>query len=81
MLLVIQREFKGAVGFALLNYGAAVRMTEPSSPALVPENPFPNQLYQAFAAVQHFLDAGTSPSKLILAGDSARGNLALQIIA
>jgi acetyl esterase/lipase len=38
-------------------------------------------LYQAFAAVQHFLDAGTSPSKLILAGDSAGGNLALQIIS
>jgi len=68
MLLALQREFKGAVGFALLNY------------ALVPENPFPKQLRQAFAAIQHFLDAGTCPSKLVLAGDSAGGNLALQIV-
>ena len=55
--------------------------TERTPPALVPENPFPKQLHQAFAAVQHLLDAGTSPSKLILAGDSAGGNLALQIVA
>ncbi|KAF8269037.1 alpha/beta-hydrolase [Lactarius quietus] len=68
MLLALQREFKDAVGFVLLNY------------ALVPENPFPKQLRQAFAAVQHLLSAGTSPSKLILAGDSAGGNLALQIV-
>ena len=47
----------------------------------MPENPFPKQLRQAFAAVQHLLDAGTCPSKLILAGDSAGGNLALQIVA
>ena len=57
------------------------RRSRSSTPALVPENPFPKQLYQAFAAVQHLLDAGTSPSKLILAGDSAGGNLALQIVS
>jgi alpha/beta hydrolase fold len=50
-------------------------------PALVPENPFPKQLHLAFAAVQHLLDAGTHPSKLILAGDSGGGNLALQLVA
>jgi len=69
MLLALQREFKGTVGCVLLNY------------ALVPENPFPKQLRQAFAAVQHLLDAGTPPSKLIIGGDSAGGNLALQIVA
>ncbi|KAI9457998.1 Alpha/Beta hydrolase protein [Lactarius psammicola] len=69
MLLTLRREFKGAVGFALLNY------------SLVPEHPFPKQVRQALAAVQHLLDAGTSPSKLILAGDSAGGNLAMQIVA
>lgn len=56
-------------------------VADPGRPALVPEHPFPKQLRQAFAAVQHLLDAGTPPSKLILAGDSAGGNLALQIVA
>ncbi|KAH9071479.1 alpha/beta-hydrolase [Lactarius deliciosus] len=68
MLLTLRRDFKGTVGFAMLNY------------ALVPENPFPKQVRQALAAVRHLLDAGASPSKLILAGDSAGGNLALQIV-
>lgn len=69
MLLALQREFKGAAGVALLDY------------ALVPENPFPKQMRQALVAVQHLLDAGTPPSRLILAGDSAGGNLALQTVA
>ncbi|KAI9457992.1 hypothetical protein BJY52DRAFT_1270840 [Lactarius psammicola] len=53
----------------------------PLPPALVPEYPFPKQVRQALAAVQHLLDAGTPPSELILIGDSAGGNLALQIAA
>ncbi|KAI9447590.1 alpha/beta-hydrolase [Lactarius indigo] len=69
MLLTLRRDFKGAVGFALLNY------------ALVPEHPFPKQVRQALVAVYHLLDAGTPPSDLILAGDSAGGNLALQTVA
>jgi len=89
MLLTLRKEFKGAVGFALLDYGAPpdhlsfffVFCNRPSPPALVPEFPFPKQVRQALAAVQHLLDVGTPSSKLILAGDSAGGNLALQIVA
>jgi len=47
--------------------------------ALAPEYPFPTQLRQATAAVQHLLDKGTPPSHIILAGDSAGGNLVLQL--
>ena len=50
-----------------------------STIALVPEYPFPTQLRQAIAAVQHLLDKGMSPSNIIIAGDSAGGNLALQL--
>ena len=50
-----------------------------SPTALIPEYPFPTQLRQATAAVQHLLDKGMSPSNIIIAGDSAGGNLALQL--
>jgi len=49
-----------------------------SPTALIPEYPFPTHLRQATAAVQHLLDKGMSPSNIIIAGDSAGGNLALQ---
>ncbi|KAI9457986.1 hypothetical protein BJY52DRAFT_446856 [Lactarius psammicola] len=45
-----------------------------------PNIPSQSKVRQTLAAVQHLLDAGTRPSKLILAGDSAGGNLALQIV-
>lgn len=47
--------------------------------ALTPEFPFPTQLRQAIAAVQYLLDKGTLPSNIIVAGDSAGGNLVLQL--
>jgi acetyl esterase/lipase len=47
--------------------------------ALAPEHPFPTQLHQATAAVHHLLNKGTSPSHIVIAGDSAGGNLALQL--
>jgi acetyl esterase/lipase len=50
-----------------------------SNIALAPEYPFPTQLRQATAAVQHLLDKGMSPSNITIAGDSAGGNLALQL--
>jgi acetyl esterase/lipase len=50
-----------------------------STIALVPEYPLPIQLRQAAAAVQHLLDKGVSPSNIIIAGDSAGGNIALQL--
>ncbi|KAI0265803.1 Alpha/Beta hydrolase protein [Gloeopeniophorella convolvens] len=45
----LQKEYKGAVGVALLNY------------SLAPEWSFPRQLRQAVAAVQYLLDKGTDP--------------------
>ena len=50
-----------------------------SSIALIPEYPFPTQLRQAITVVQHPPDKGISPSNIIIAGDSAGGNLALQL--
>ena len=47
--------------------------------ALAPEYPFPKQLRQTIAAIQHLLDLGVSPSNIIIAGDSAGGNLVLQL--
>jgi len=47
--------------------------------ALAPEYPFPKQLRQTIAAVQHLLDKGVSLSNIIIGGDSAGGNLALQL--
>ena len=43
--------------------------------------PLPNTTAPSLRGHQHPLDAGTSPSKLILADDLAGGNLALHIIA
>jgi len=67
MLESLQKEYKGAVGIAMLNY------------FLAPEHPFPKQLRQTVFAVQHLLDRGLSPSNIIIAGDSAGGNLVLQL--
>jgi acetyl esterase/lipase len=47
--------------------------------ALAPEHPFPKQLRQTIAALQHLLDLGVSPSNIIIGGDSAGGNLSLQL--
>lgn len=43
--------------------------------ALVPDAPFPTQLKQAIAAVQHLIDSGVRPENLQLVGDSAGGAL------
>jgi len=67
MLESLQEKYKGAVGIALLNY------------SLAPACPFPTQLRQAVAAVQHLINKGVSPSNIVIAGDSAGGNLALQL--
>ncbi|KAH9959257.1 Alpha/Beta hydrolase protein [Russula dissimulans] len=67
MLGSLQKEYKGSVGIAMLNY------------SLVPESHFPAQLRQAVAAVQYLIDKGVSPSNIVIAGDSAGGNLALQL--
>ena len=44
---------------------------------LAPEHPFPAAVDDALAAYRGLLDAGTPPSDIILAGDSAGGGLAI----
>ncbi len=42
---------------------------------LVPEHPYPSQLEDALAAYRWLLDSGCPPQQIVLAGDSAGGNL------
>ncbi|KAG5717954.1 Meiotically up-regulated gene 180 protein [Termitomyces sp. T112] len=63
-------EAKGKkTGFALLQY----------SP--VPTATFPTQLKQAVLAVQHLISMGVEPQNIQLTGDSAGGNLVLQLLS
>ncbi|KAI0047847.1 alpha/beta-hydrolase [Auriscalpium vulgare] len=70
-LLALQRDLgkSGGAGIAFLEY------------SLTPYHPFPTQLNQANAAISHLLEKGLSPSKLILSGDSAGGNLVFQVLS
>jgi acetyl esterase/lipase len=54
-------------------------LVDPPCVALAPEYPFPTQLRQALVAIEHLLGKGLSPSNIIIAGDSAGGNLVLQV--
>lgn len=47
----------------------------------MPDNPFPTQLIQANVALKHILNKGIPPSNIILGGDSAGGNLVIQLAA
>ena len=47
---------------------------------LAPEHPFPSALEDCIAAYQGLLDGGYSANNIILAGDSAGGNLALAVM-
>jgi acetyl esterase/lipase len=47
--------------------------------ALMPESPFPTQLRQANAAIIYLLNKGVRPANIIVGGDSAGGNLVLQL--
>jgi len=47
---------------------------------LSPEHRFPAQLEDALSAYRWLLETGTDPDNLILAGDSAGGNLALALL-
>jgi acetyl esterase/lipase len=44
---------------------------------LAPEYPFPAAIDDAVAAYRDLLDRGTAPDRIVIAGDSAGGNLAL----
>lgn len=47
---------------------------------LAPEHPFPAALDDATAAYESLLAAGVAPSSIVVAGDSAGGNLALSLL-
>jgi acetyl esterase/lipase len=47
---------------------------------LIPEHPFPAQLDDALAAYRWLLETGTDPGRLVVAGDSAGGNLLLALL-
>ncbi|KAH9071482.1 alpha/beta-hydrolase [Lactarius deliciosus] len=57
----------GEVGVAALEY------------SLAPDSPVPTQLRQANAALTHLLQKGIPPSNIVVGGDSAGGNLTLQL--
>lgn len=46
---------------------------------LAPEHPFPAALEDAMAAYEYILDSGISPERIVVAGESAGGNLALAL--
>ena len=88
MLESLHKEYKGAVGIAMLNYCTSscdvlkevnFKFVVDRPTTLAPEQPFLKQLRQTIAAVQHLLELGVSPSNIIIGGDSAGGNLALQL--
>ncbi len=47
---------------------------------LIPEHPFPAQLEDALAAYRWLLASGVAPERLVVAGDSAGGNLTLALL-
>lgn len=47
---------------------------------LAPENPFPAGLEDCIAAYEWLLESGISPHKIVVAGDSAGGNLTLALL-
>jgi monoterpene epsilon-lactone hydrolase len=47
---------------------------------LAPEHPFPAALEDALVAYRALLDGGVSPSSIVIAGDSAGGNLTLSLL-
>ncbi|KAF8263549.1 alpha/beta-hydrolase [Lactarius quietus] len=57
----------GEIGVAALEY------------SLAPDSPVPTQLRQANAALTHLLQKGIPPSNIVIGGDSAGGNLTLQL--
>jgi acetyl esterase/lipase len=47
---------------------------------LTPEHPYPAQFEDALAAYRWLIERGTDPSRLVVAGDSAGGHLALALL-
>lgn len=49
--------------------------------AIYPDGPFPTVLSEVVVAVNHLLSSGVEPQNLYIAGDSAGGNAAMQLIS
>jgi acetyl esterase/lipase len=47
---------------------------------LIPENKYPTQLRQAAEGLEHILSLGIEPSRMIIGGDSAGGNLTFGLL-
>lgn len=75
--------FRGAVSrhfIAMLAQMLEVPILAPHY-RLTPEHPHPAQLDDGLAAYRHLLSAGAHPSRVVVAGDSAGGHLALMLLA
>jgi acetyl esterase/lipase len=70
----------GHVAFAMKCAGSASASLAMLEYTLAPEGPFPTQLKQAVIALRYIL-ASTPASKIILAGDSAGGHLAVGVLS
>lgn len=70
----VYREFNAHLAHALQAQVAAIDYR------LSPEHPYPAAVDDAFAAYQALLQQGLAPSELVVAGDSAGGNLTLALV-
>lgn len=64
---------------ALVALATGRRVLAPDYP-LAPEHPFPTQLEHARAAYRWLAEQGFDPGRIVIAGDSAGGNLALALL-
>ena len=71
------KQEKGGNNGSLYDHEVAVAILQYS---LAPEAKYPIQLRQAVAALDHILGEGVAPRDLIIGGDSAGGNLAVQML-
>lgn len=73
----IRRQENGGSRGSLDDHEVAVAILQYS---LAPEAKYSTQLRQAIAALDHILGQGISPRDLVIGGDSAGGNLAVQLL-
>lgn len=73
----VRRQETGGTSGSSNDHEVAVAVLQYS---LAPDAKYPTQLRQAVAALDHILGEGISPRDLIIGGDSAGGNLAIQLL-
>lgn len=84
---VIELKKRGVhTGLAVLQYCRFpspfnAHSTQPYSTALFPAATFPTPLRQAVLALEHLISSGVRPENIQIAGDSAGGSLALQLVS